>query len=164
MRDVGPSQNAVLRPNWTVVRRRIRISPTTAASAADIRAESLARSWHLTFDLAARAGLSGTGRSGPTSPCPRNEFVIPGRRAVLLAQVIGGDAGRATQAPERGSGMPKGEIMTNLRRSLITIIAVLAVGVAAACSPGGGSSAEPSAPAGAPTEMPSESASPYVSP
>jgi hypothetical protein len=50
--------------------------------------------------------------------------------------------------------------MTSLRRSLITIIAVLTLGVVAACSPGGGSSAEPSAPVDTPTEVPSESASP----
>jgi hypothetical protein len=58
--------------------------------------------------------------------------------------------------------------MTSVRMSLIAVIAALTIGVISACSPGGGSSAEPTTVANpttpAESAMPSESASPYVSP
>jgi hypothetical protein len=55
--------------------------------------------------------------------------------------------------------------LTSLRQAIVTLVAALLIGGAvAACSPGTGTSPEPSTPAENPTVMPSDSALPSALP
>ena len=67
-----------------------------------------------------------------------------------------------SEAPGRGSGVPaEVPALNSLRKALVSLVAALLIGGAvAACSPGTGTSPEPTTPAENPTVMPSDSALP----